>query len=410
VGGGLPPLAGRRSEIAVGVAGDTVSVPLRLVIGDHIQGAGRAPSGASTAMPFGPFPAGWVDGYVETDPDELGADDRRWFALAVLPPPVVSVQGAAPFFLQQALAVLEESGRLRRGGERPDVVVALGGDGAEQARSGRSVIVVPEPDPDLLPALNRRLAGAGIPWRYQTAAGTGELHVTEHRLPLPLEQIRVARGYTLQSTGPGTDAEVLARLADGTPWLVRGRTGAGEYRLIGSPLESESSNLPMSASMVPLLEWLVSTGAYAQAGGARSVDAGTAIPVAASATAVRSPDGERHPVDPAQSYRATRQPGIYRVLAGDSVIDEVAVNPPLRESLLAPADPEQLRRALGNGARIVSEDSTAWAAEVFTTRLGAELWRPLLLAALLVLLVETGVAPSRKARAARPDLARSAAP
>lgn len=405
VGAGLPPLAGRRSELAVGVTGDTVPVPLRLVIGDRIRGAGRAPAGASTALPFGPFAAGWVDGYIETDPDELAGDDRRWFALAVLPPPVVSVGGSAPFFVEQALAVLEESGRLRRGsGATPDVVVALSGEGAEQARAGRTVVVIPPADPDLLPALNRRLADADIPWRYEALPGTGELHVGEHALPLPLEQVRVARGYALASSGVGGEAEVLARLADGTPWLVRGRTRTGAYRLVGSPFDPESSSLPVSASMVPLLEWLISTAERGSA--ARAVDAGAPLSLPAAATAVRTPDGELHPVDPSQAYRETREAGVYRVLAGDSVLDEVAVNPPLRESLLTPADADQLRRALGPGAQLVDGDSAAWAARVFRTRLGAELWRPLLLAALLVLLVETGVA----ARGARPDLARTPTP
>jgi hypothetical protein len=403
VGGGLPPLAGRRSELAVGVAGDTVDVPVRLVVGDRIRAAGRAPAGASTVLPFGPFAAGWVDGFVETDPDELAGDDRRWFALPVLPPPAVAVRGSPPFFVVQALAVLEESGRLRRAEDSPDVVVALGAEGADQIRSGRAIVVLPPGDVDLLPALNRRLAEAGIPWRYEPVTATGETRVGEHRLPLPLEQVRVTRGYGLQSTGAGAGAEVLARLEDGTAWLVRGRVGSGDYRLVGSAFEPDATNLPVSASMVPLLEWLISTSA--RGSGARSIDAGEAIPLPANATGVRAPDGQVRAVDATQDFSATREPGIYRVLAGDSVLDEVAVNPPLRESLLATADPATLARALGPSARVI-DDSASWAAAVFTARQGSEVWRPLLAAALLLLVAETGIA----ARGARPDLARSAGP
>lgn len=410
VGGGLPPLAGRRSELTVGVAGDTAAVPLRLVVGDRIRGAGRAPAGASTALPFGPFAAGWVDGFVETDPDELAADDRRWFALAVLPPPVVAVRGTAPFFVEEALAVLEESGRMRRGGGRADVVLSVGGEGADEARTGRTVVVIPPADPELLPALNRRLAAASIPWRYAMLAGSGETRVAEHRLPLALEGVRVAKGYALESAAAGGDAEVLARLSDGTPWVVRGRAGAGGYRLLGSPLDAESTNLPISASMVPLLEWMIATAGYGSAGrvggSAPAVTAGSPLSLPAAATTVRSPDGEDHPVDPSQDYRVTRQPGIYRVLAGDSVLEEIAVNPPLAESQLAPADADRIRRALGPGAKLMEDDSTAWAAEVFTARLGTELWRPLLLALLVVLIAESGVA----ARGARPEVARGSAP
>lgn len=405
VGGGLPPLAGRRSELAVGVAGDTASAPLRLVVADRIRGAGRAAAGATTALPFGPFAAGWVDGFVETDPDELAADDRRWFALTVLPPPVVAVRGTPPFFVEEALAVLEESGRMRRGDGRPDVVLSVAGEGADEARAGRTVVVIPPADPELLPALNRRLADASIPWRYATLAGFGETRIAEHRLPLPLEQVRVAKGYALE--GAGADAEVLARLSDGTPWVVRGRVGAGGYRLLGSPLDAAATTLPVSTPMVPLLEWMIATAGSSAAGSAaRAVDAGTPLSLPAAATVVRTPDGEDHPVDPSQDYRVTRQPGIYRVLAGDSVLDEIAVNPPLSESQLAPADADRIRRALGPDVKLVEDDSTAWAAQVFAARLGRELWRPLLLALLVVLIAESGVA----ARGARPEVARRSAP
>jgi hypothetical protein len=403
VGGGLPPLAGRRTELAIGVAGDSVEVPVRLVVGERIRAASRAPAGATTVLPFGPFAAGWVDGFVETDPDELAGDDRRWFALAVLPPPDIAVGGSAPFFLEQALAVLEESGRLRRAPDQPDVVVALGGEGADQVRAGREVVVIPPTDAALLPALNRRLTEAGIPWQYEPITATGETRIGEHRLPLPLEQVRVTRGYGLESTAAGAGTEVLARLEDGTPWIVRGRAGAGDYRLIGSSFEPDASSLPVSAAMVPLLEWLIS--ASARGSSTRALDAGAPIPLPATATAVRAPDGTEYPVDATQDFRATREPGIYRVLAGDSVLDEVAVNPPLRESLLAAADGPALARALGPSMRVLDDDSTAWAAAVFTTRQGSEIWRPLLIAALLLLLVETGIA----ARGARPELVKSPA-
>ena len=83
--------------------------------------------------------------------------------------------------------------------------------------------------------------------------------------------------------------------------------------------------------------------------------------------------------------------GIYRVLAGDSLLDLVAVNPPLRESLLEPADGSGVEQALGPEARLVA-DSAAWVDAVFVSHLGEELWRPLLLLALLLLIVESWVA------------------
>ncbi|MBW3549232.1 MAG: PAS domain S-box protein, partial [Proteobacteria bacterium] len=97
-------------------------------ISDRIRAAGAAPPGATAVLPFGPFPAGWIEGYVETDPDALRADDRRWFAARVRLPPRVHVPGTATPFLAEALDVLEASGRLRRApaGEA-DVVLSLPG-------------------------------------------------------------------------------------------------------------------------------------------------------------------------------------------------------------------------------------------------------------------------------------------
>ena len=399
VGAGLAPLAGRRSELAVGIAGDTsgmADAPLRLVIDDRIRGATRAPAGSSALLPFGPFPAGWVAGYVETDPDALGDDDRRWFAVAVQPPPIVSVRGGAPFFLDQALAVLADGGRLRRADAGADVVIAMTGEGAGAAASGGTVVVVPPAQPDLLPALNRRLSEADIPWRYEPLLATGETRVSEHRLPLPLEELRVTDGYGLAPTREDAQADVLARLSDGTPWLVRGMTANGEYRLIGSALEPGATDLPVSSLMVPLLEWLISSSPRGTS--ARSLDAGAPLPLASAATAVVTPGGASHPVDQAREFRMTREPGVYQVMAGDSVIDRVAMNPPLRESLLEPGDADAVARALGPGARLVP-DSSAWDAAVFATRQGSELWRPLLVLALILLLAESGAAAS----GARPD-------
>ena len=116
VGGGLPPLAGRRTELAVGVAGDTAEVGVRLVVGERIRAATRAPAGSSTVLPFGPFAAGWVDRFVETDPDELAGDDRRWFALPVLLPPSRCADRRPSSW--QALAVLERPGAARGGRRR----------------------------------------------------------------------------------------------------------------------------------------------------------------------------------------------------------------------------------------------------------------------------------------------------
>ena len=398
IGGGLPPIAGRRTELTAGVGGDTGEAPLRLVVDDRIRGVTRVPPGATAALPFGPFQEGWTSGYVETDPDELASDDRRWFVQAIRPPPVVSLQGTSSFFLEQALTVLEDGGRLRRSAARPDVVVAVAGEGAAAARTGSTVVVVPPIDAELLPALNRRLAEAGIPWRYEGLPVRGEAPVGEHRIPVPLQDVRVSTGYRLVATGSTGGAEVVARLEDGSPWIVRGRTGAGTYRLVGSAFDPDATNLPVSAVMVPLLEWLVSTSDAGSGG--RALEAGMPLSLPAVATVLETPDGTRHPVDPALAFRPTRESGIYRILRGDSVLDAVAVNPPVRESMLERAEGIVVVQAFGPEVRIFN-DTTAWAAAVFSSRQGDEFWRPIVAMALLLLLLESVVAASGASKASR---------
>jgi hypothetical protein len=100
-----------------------------------------------------------------------------------------------------------------------------------------------------------------------------------------------------------------------------------------------------------------------------------------------------HPVDGTQDFRATREAGIYRVLAGDSLLELVAVNPPISESLLATADIAAVAQALGGDLRVI-EDPEIWNDAVFAQRQGRELWRPLLLAVLLLLLGESWAAAS----------------
>ncbi len=405
IGGGLPPLASRPTDLSVQLGGDTVEAPLRLVVEDQIRAASIVPPGATATLPFGPFGEGWVSGYVETDPDDLVGDNRRWFALAVALPPDVSVRGAGEdaYFLLEAIEVLEEAGRLRAGNADPDVVIAGEGAGAAEVRTGRTVVVVPPADATLLPAVNRRLAEAGIPWRYEVNEARGDARIGQSRLRFPLDDVSVAGGYRLVGTA-GAGHEVVVRLTDGSPWLVAGDTEGGPYRLVGSPLEPDATSLPVTAFMIPLLEWLVAPPG--RGGGSHGVAAGTPLALPQAATAVETPEGIRHPVDGAQDFRATRTSGIYRVLAGDSVLSLIAVNPPVRESLLEAADQARVASALGTEARVIA-DVGAWTEAVFTERRGRELGHELLIAALLVLVVEswaaaTGAGTAQRRRAAAP--------
>jgi hypothetical protein len=388
MGGGLPPLANRRTELSVGVAGGDPDdeVTVRLFVDGRVRGAAAVRPGQAAVLPIGPFAEGWVEGYAEADPDALRDDDRRWFAVPVREPPRVGRAGDLGPFVESALEVLEEGGRIGLG-DGIDVVLAGAGEGLPESRA--RAVVLPPADPALLPALNRRLADAGIEWRLRDDAGAGEVTVAESRVPVDLEQVRIRRRYRLEAPS-GVGGSVLARLSDGTPWLVATEVAGRPVLLAGSPLDDEASTLPVDAAMVPLLEWFVTGWG---AGGVRApAEVGRSLPLPSAATTVEDPDGVEWPVDGSLELRTTRHAGIYRVFAGDSLLELHAVNTPARESLIDALDEAEVEARLAD-ARVV-EDPRDWGRVAFTRRRGWESWRALLGVALALLLLETWLAAS----------------
>lgn len=400
VGGGLPPMANQRSQITVRVSGGADSLaPIRLVVENRIRGAANALEGTYTVLPLGPFAEGPVSGYVETDPDDLGMDDRRYFSLTVLPPPGVWADTSQSFFLSRALPVLESAGRLRPAPLlEADVLLAVGGTGLESRRPGAAAIVVPHLDVTLLPALNRRLASTGIPWRFEPVDARGETPLGESSLPFSLDGVRVFEHFRMvRGSIDGSEHEVVVRLATGEPWLVRGTSERGPFFLVASPLEPEATNLPITASLLPLLEWMLS----GWAGDGPSVpflNAGEPLPLPKGATGVQDPEGTLHPVNGTGVLRETRLPGVYTIYREDTPISYVALNTPSEESLLERIEASELRGLVDAPLSMV-EDSTRWTRSVFASGQGPEVWWQVLIMALGVLVLESLVAATGPVRA-----------
>lgn len=420
-GDGLPPLAGRRTEAAVSIAGgepgDTVGV--RLYIGGQLRGAATAPTGATVRLAAGPFPPGRVEGYAEIDPDPLTADDRRYFSFDVRDPTPVALLGPAPFFLSEALAVLEESDRISVGGAaRAATLISVGGEGLERRGLTQNAVVIPPSDPARLPAVNRRLAEAGIPHRYDPGAFEGA-RIASVKFGVDLTEVDVRRYYPLVSTAPnGTGGdpaggnglstpddgtrlrgEALAGLANGDPWILAGGGAKGPYLLFASPLDAQATSLPVSAAMIPLLEWAIEHGPRVGAT-SREVIAGEDFRPPSTATAVHTPGGGAHAVDGDQPFLATTTSGFYRALSGDSVLQTVPVNPPASETRLEPAPISEVRRAIP-GLTTVVGDAASWSRHIFRAGRGPEPWRMLAVLVLGLLIAETVVAASQALRTRR---------
>lgn len=394
VGGGLPPRSNQRTAVAAtlgGAPGDSTPIPVRVVLGEQLRGAAAAPSGGTAVLPLGPFQQGRLEGYVETDPDELRADDRLWITVHVEPPPAVAVLGEPGPFVREALAVLEEGGRIRRttlaDAQR---VVAVWGEGIERLQEGQRALVVPGADPALRTALARRFQEAGVPLGVESGPG-GTAAIATNRTGVDLEGVEVRRTRRLVPQG-GEILREWAALEDGSPWLLEVAGRQGPVLVLASRLDPAETSLPLDAAMVPLLEWaLAGTGT---ASGPSRLEAGAPLSLPTVATHIETPDGTRIEADGTHEFRATRESGLYTVLAGDDVLDRIPVNAPLRESLLTPATRRELSAVLGTADAVLAGDSRDWAGRVFTTRRGREIWPYLLGAALLLLLLESWVASS----------------
>ena len=340
---------------------------------------------------------------LEIDADALHADDRRYFTSRIQPPPAVSWTGTQPF-VADALDVLAEAGRVRRtAATAADIAILSAAQGASSYDARTALVILPPVSPTELAALNRRLADAGIAWRYEAPTSGEARFAPEQPDPLlrGLTDGRVRQVYPLSRSSESESDSVLIRLADGAPWAVRGeRSNGGTFVLIASPLSAEATTVPTSSLMLPLIDRV--TGAWTLAAAPRTDAApGEEVSLEAGTTVVERPDGTRDSVMSAVTYRFGTDPGIYRMLRDDSVITAYAVNPPAAESDLTRLDPDAVDAQLPGWTLHETTSDGAWHRAIYRERLGRELWRPLLFALLLVLIAETLVAASGRGRRAR---------
>ena len=445
VGGGAAPVVGTRAEVAVtagpGVGGKETQV--RVATADRVRGVLDLTPGAAGRIELPRTAAGWTSGYAEIEPDRLRADDRRYFVFEAAPPTTVATAGPVGMFVAEALAVLGEAGRISRSPpDGADLLVSADGVPGRVNGNG-ATLVLPPADAARLPALNRRLVGMGIGWRLERRALTGGAALEGMKLPEPLDGTRVDRAYGLVPVeGADDPGRVLAELA-GEAWAVEGRDNrGGRFLLLASPLDERSTSLPVSAGMVPFFNWIVGQWTRRGADGGRFAKrlAGEPLPTPPGVTAVRLPSGRIRPVDGARTLRETGEAGLYAFLIGgaevpvsDSTAPEVsggggtnpggtnsvasassavsvggdpgaellhswaAVVPDPRESDLTPLSEDDVRDLAGVE---IAGDAQEWADLVFRSRRGPELWR-LLLGAGLILLVLEGLVAASTARGGR---------
>ena len=388
VSGGLAPRAGDPGELLVqlegeGIGGSTV----RAWVDDELVSAVRAGTDGLAILPFPAVDPGWVRGRVEIDPDDLRADDMAYFAFRAIAPPVVEMAGQIPAYLEDALTVLEDAGRILRG-SGTDVDVRFIGAGALPSPSPREAIVlVPPGDPAGIPSLNLLLEEAAPGWRYEAVAPTaGESRSFSGGASLdllpPLPEVRQA--HQISSIGGGAGTELLS-LSDGLPWLVRIDSGSLPVLVMASPLTLAATDLPASAAMIPLVDLLTTAGSSGSS--VTSWTAGEPLPVPAGTASILTPDGTRDPHSGTSFLPQTGVSGIYEFMDVDGVILALAGVTPITpgDSPSLSAD-EVVTRIASGWDRAVPADP--WPESVLEGRRGREVWRPLIALLLLVLVAE----------------------
>jgi aerotolerance regulator-like protein len=348
-----PPL--NRGIGQVRVADGTVSVPLTGTPGAspgavtvRLRGriVGRAiaapPSGVSLPLP--PLGPGWWVGEAILDPDELRADDRRLFVWHVAPRTRVATAPDAGPFVAAAVAVLRDAKRVATGN---DVMV-----GGRPRGGGGTTIVFPPVDRALLGELNRALAARGTRWRYGAPGTPGPIAAPElGRIGgvLVSRRHRIVTGMVNAERGTGADSTVMATV-NGEAWLVRD----GGVVLVGSRLDTAWTALPRATAFVPFVDALINQ-------------------VARGERPVRAAEGAARVEFEAQ---------------GVDTVGATVYGADPRESDLTPAPAKLVQETLG--ARAL--DQARFAAARFSGTRRAEVSGWVLALAMLVALVELGVA------------------
>jgi hypothetical protein len=346
--------------------------------------------------------AGWVRGSVELDADALRADDTRWFAVRVAPPPTVIVRAEGGPFLSAALGTLVDEGRLARAGAGDARAVTV--SGADAAGLRLPVLLTAPRDAIGVGEANRQLERLGIPWRFGAIARSqvlarvpsrGTASDTTSLSVRAFDGTPVRTRYPLvYSPGSGAGAPRSApdtiATAGGAPWVVAGEG----YVLVGSPIEQEATDLPLDAAFVP---WLLEAMARRLGDDGRLIEAspGQVVSGFRDVTGLEGTDGK---VAPLATDRLTvpAQAGVYFLRRQDTRIGALVVNGEASESEVAasPADTNAAAVLAGLVAGrdvVTAVDGTKWQEAVFSRAAGQALLLPLVALALAALLAEAYV-------------------
>ena len=193
-------------------------------------------------------------------------------------------------------------------------------------------------------------------------------------------------------------ARVLAHFDKGDPALVQVPLGRGTLLVLTTSWAPTDSQLALSSKFVPLLYSMMELGGAARLAPAQFL-VGDTVPLqftnAAGGVVVRKPDGSEARVETGGVFTSADQPGIYTAVSGVNT-QRFAVNLDPAESRTAPLSMDDLEK-LGVPVKpqpTLAVNPAKQPAQLHAAELEQrqKLWRWLLVAAIVVLLLETAVA------------------
>lgn len=361
-------------RLTVTVEGDSGGDPrpVRVAVSGREVRQVLVEAGERAAVPLAAPAPGWHPVEVRLDPDELRGDDAAVTAVRQAVPARVTWE-PADRYVHAAMEVLLANNRIGRGGELTVGRLGLGPS-----------IVLPPVDPAGLGALNRALAARGVGWAF----GEPVAQAARTDSSALLAPVAVLRRHRLSAIGSGVTGVVIA--VDGEPWLVR----SGDVVLVGSRLDPEWTDLPLTAGYMPFMDALVNRYARGEVPMLHAAP-GDVVALPGGVTRVAGPLGEQV-VESGGTLLATTL-GLHWLLDRADTVGVLAVNPDPRESRLAPSTPDAVR-ALWPGARMALPEGAA--ALAFSQGARADLRGPLLWLVLLLALVELLLGGALRRRAA----------
>ena len=363
-----PPRWSPRGEVALRVNGRD-SLTYRVTLAGRTFARGTAAPGVEMVIHASPPERGWLGGSVDIAPDELAADDIRYFATWIGPAPAVAATASAGEFVSAALEALRTSSRIV-----PGRSISVGP--ADEISSLPALIIAPT-DPVRAGAANRALERLGVPWRFgvrkaqtvdATLAGFGRVSVRER--------------YELQAQS-GAVADTLGAVADAA-WVVAGP----RYVIVGSPLDASATALPVQAGFVPWLAQTISDRLAGESGHVIDAAPGTWVRKPAGADQLERPDGSMVAVS--DSLRVPENPGVYFFVSAGRRAGAIVVNPPARESQLERMSAAELQQIIP-GATVIDDGESMQVSKAAFSAASTRSLLPAFLVAILVAMAAEAV-------------------